>query len=248
MSDENTSAAVTQVEDPKASWLTDEALVNIRDGVDDYVIDDSEIMAMIGELLHRRKVEAELTAELESHVTRWEFTTDYTDFGTNLKRVLARYAGMFKHVQEARKVITEAEETERYSWGGYTLPDKVKSLYRHMQDKVWRAEREFKHFREDMQVWTRAVGIYAVSVGNAGTHREKDARLRGLVEMVEGAVDNIRESRGRDDNYFGIRVPDVFRSDYPVREYKEQIYRLQAEVERLKAADKDDANEEEYSF
>jgi hypothetical protein len=71
--------------------------------------------------------------------------------------------------------------------------------------------------------------------GSASTHGEKAARLRGLSEMIEGGIAKLREIHFEDMSLHRWFWPDVFRSDFPVRVYKQRIHELEDRIGQLEA-------------
>jgi hypothetical protein len=68
--------------------------------------------------------------------------------------------------------------------------------------------------------------------GNAGTHAEKNARLRGAIELLESAVEKLRHQH-LEDLFSIYHWPDVFRSDYPTRSLMERIHDLERQLKEL---------------
>lgn len=116
----------------------------------------------------------------------------------------------------------------------------ILNLYRSVQMAIdgyksaeTKALTKLKSFKEDVLVYLRAIALVAETVGNGGTHREKDARLRGLISQIESAIQRVRD----DEEQFvksWYTKPDLFRSDYPVGRYMERIRELENENKKLK--------------
>lgn len=90
-------------------------------------------------------------------------------------------------------------------------------------------------FKDSVVAWLRGMAISAQSVSWASTHAEKDARLRGLIEVIETAISNINEKRVNDrlSSWRGV-VDSWGKSDFPTREMRRRILDQQEEIERLK--------------
>lgn len=97
---------------------------------------------------------------------------------------------------------------------------------------------KLKSFKDDVLTYLRAITLVAETVGNGGTHKEKDARMRGLISQIESAIQRVRTEDKHLFNYYWGN-PDLFRSDYPVIEYLRQIRELKAENARLKGEQPD---------
>lgn len=93
---------------------------------------------------------------------------------------------------------------------------------------------KFKAFQDDILTYLRAIALVADTVGNAGTHAEKNARMRGLIAQIESAIQIVRDGQEYTltNHYFGM--PDLFRSNYPIQQYIEKCRALEAENKLLK--------------
>lgn len=195
----------------------------------------SHIIAAMAEVQREREARADLQDILQEHFKELGITTTITFPVLNVGRVLDAYRRINMERGSVEQIVIQAENELHSGYAG-SLPNRVQAVYNRLERKVWKAEADFKHLRDDTQVWLRAVGIIATSIGNAGTHAEKNARLRGLIEMIESAIGSVRESRDR-DNEWGVRMPDIFRSDYPVREYVQRIHQLEHEIKLMNGKD-----------
>lgn len=90
-------------------------------------------------------------------------------------------------------------------------------------------------FKDGTVSWLRGIAINAQAVSWASTHHEKDARLRGLIEVVENAISKIDQARFDDHTspWNGV-VDSWMRSDFPTREMRRRIFDLEKEIERLR--------------
>lgn len=137
---------------------------------------------------------------------------------------------------EIEELIREHQEKQRYSQGFGSPAEKVKSILREYEDKTTKAYSDVKHFRDDMLTYFRALSLVLTMTGNAGTHAEKNARLRGAIELLESAIEKLRREH-LEDLFSIYRWPDVFRSDWPTRRLMERIHDLEAQLK-----DKEGAN------
>lgn len=90
-----------------------------------------------------------------------------------------------------------------------------------------------RHFRDDVVVELRAMSLIVDMALNAGTHSEKNARLRGMTDLLESAIRKLREEEFKFSSAW-YHWDDVFRSDAPTRLLMNRIHELEAEVEALK--------------
>lgn len=90
-------------------------------------------------------------------------------------------------------------------------------------------------FKNGVIAWLRGIAINAEAVSWAHTHHEKDARLRGLIEVIETAISKIDELR-MEDHYSGwsAAVDAWMKSDFPTREMKRTIQRQELEIKHLR--------------
>jgi len=119
--------------------------------------------------------------------------------------------------------------------GRYCAPiqDRFDFVIRSYKDTATQSLAASKSFRDDMLTYFRAMSMIVDMAANAGTHSEKNARLRGMSEIIEQAITKLR------DQEFNFRrswwhEKDIFRSDYPVRELMGQIHKLQNELAQLR--------------
>ena len=130
-----------------------------------------------------------------------------------------------------RDIVKEHEKVVRWSYGA-DLDEKIRHVLRHYQDDTTNHLVAIKHFRDDVITWLRAMAIVADMTSQAATHAEKNARLRGMVEVVESAIKKLRD-REIDFNMTWWQWPDVFRSDYPTVHYVRRIHELEAQIKEL---------------
>lgn len=141
-------------------------------------------------------------------------------------------------------VIKEhAERLRCYHCG--TPEEKVAHIISDYHDTAVRAMSDVKEFRDDLQVYLRAIALVLDMTANASTHREKNARLRGACELLESAIGKLRESTfeftlGR----HGLSA-DIFRSDYPTRHLVDRIHELEDELKEAKNAQPTPSDEQD---
>lgn len=143
--------------------------------------------------------------------------------------------------QSRKQMVVAAERWEEeaqrdfgaWRYTGDTLVERIGRVVNHYKRIAERSLHNADTFRRDMLTWMRAMAINADSVSWASTHREKDARLRGLVEVIEAACKKVEEIKA--DGYAWDGLKDWQRSDYPTRDLTHQIQQMEQELKRLKA-------------
>lgn len=93
--------------------------------------------------------------------------------------------------------------------------------------------------RDDVLTYLRALSLIAETVGNAGTHHEKEVRLRGFISLLETAIAALKKRSYGTITRYWEEQPDIFRSKYPVAGYIYQIHKLREELKQLKGETKD---------
>lgn len=143
------------------------------------------------------------------------------------------------------KVLSEHQERQGHFYST-RLPDVARSVIDHYRSLAVDALRRTKEFRDDVMIQLRALSLVVEMAGSASTHREKDARLRGVSELIEGAIGKLRKERFEitSSACWGM-FEDVFRSDYPTRELLGRIRELEAENRQLRAKAESEAAPEE---
>lgn len=131
------------------------------------------------------------------------------------------------------EAVVKSYEQENHSSLSDSLDRRVDRVIRHYQNIATSQLTGSKKFRDEMLTYLRALAMILETVGNAGTHAEKAARLRGVVELLESTIQKLWEVEF-DFQWAHWREPDVFRSDYPVVTYIRRIRELEHELERAK--------------
>lgn len=127
-----------------------------------------------------------------------------------------------QQLEAIKKLVNQHEDQlgRYYAMDLPTATQKMLELYEHTSTDALAG---VKAFRDDAVSWLRALSMVAEMVGNGGTHAEKAARLRGMVEMIETIIGKLRDQQF-DFNSQYYRWPDLFHSDYPVRRYMERAH------------------------
>ncbi len=134
-------------------------------------------------------------------------------------------------MQMVEGAIERHVDKQHYRYAG-SHADRLRGVLSRYEDIAVKNLSGVKTWRDDMIVWMRAFSMNVDMVGNASTHGEKNARLRGLSELIESALSKLRHEEF-DFSRSHWRHEDVFRSDFPTRHYLSRIHELEAEVKRL---------------
>lgn len=134
-----------------------------------------------------------------------------------------------------QELLNEHEKLQHYHRGYGTLADQMRDClnwYKRRQEQIIAGA---KRLNDDMIVYLRALVLCAEMAGNGSTHSEKAARQRGLVSQIETTIQKLRDTSFKFDFDYYYSAPDVWRSDYPVRNYIERNNELQRELDETKA-------------
>lgn len=135
-------------------------------------------------------------------------------------------------IAELNKVVEEHETTVRCHHAT-RLDGRVRSLLENYRHQAAEGLRCMKQFRDDCIVFLRALDLSVCMVGNGATHAEKNARLRGMSEIIARVVSDLR-TQEFELAYRHYNFPDFFVSDYPSRAFVERIRALEYERDELK--------------
>jgi hypothetical protein len=136
---------------------------------------------------------------------------------------------------EIEELIREHSDKLRYHQGFGSHADRVRALLRWYEEKATSALSNTKQFRDDMLTYFRALIIVLDMTGNASTHAEKGARLRGAIELLEHMVARLRR-KDLEIMFSHFQWRDAFASDWPTRRLTDRIHELEAENATLKGA------------
>ncbi|MCC5618107.1 hypothetical protein LC605_24080 [Nostoc sp. CHAB 5836] len=90
----------------------------------------------------------------------------------------------------------------------------------------------FLAFKDDTLAYLRALVLIVEMANNDQTHAEKRILLNHLIKQLEGAIARIRNV----ENYLLTSYwerEDVFKSDYPVRYWREKVAQLEEKIKDL---------------
>lgn len=132
-------------------------------------------------------------------------------------------------------IIKRHNEQTRVYYGD-SLTERLEGVLREYEHTAINALSMAKSFRDALLVDFRAVSMVLTMVSNAATHKEKDSRLRGCMELIETVINRLNQEQ------FDIAVcnrpkfHDPFVSDFPSRKFIERIRQLEDENKALKEA------------
>lgn len=141
-------------------------------------------------------------------------------------------------LREVVRIVSEHQERMGRYYSN-RLPEVIRSVIGHYHDLATGQLRRTKEFRDDVMIHLRALALVVEMAGSAATHAEKNARLRGVGELIGGAIEKLRRERFEISSVGWPMFEDVFRSDYPTRELLQRIRELEAENARLSGEPED---------
>lgn len=141
---------------------------------------------------------------------------------------------MVKLVERVEKVIEEHSRNIHGYVSEYGDPaEKLQSILHYHERTSSRSISYINQFRDDMVRYLRAMAMIGEMTGNAATHAEKNARLRGMVELIEGSISTLLNIH-IEANSLSWSYKDIFASNYPVREYIDALHKVEHERDDYK--------------
>lgn len=109
-----------------------------------------------------------------------------------------------------------------------TAVQRAERICEHYHTKALRSMSTTQMFQQDLLTNIRALSLVANSVGSASTHGEKNARLRGLIEILEGAYTKVSNWKiEMQSSQPPWAYDSIFQADYPARHYIRRIEELE---------------------
>lgn len=140
-----------------------------------------------------------------------------------------------KKYETIEEVIKEHSDRLRCYYCGSDI-ERISHVINSYHDDASGALEQIKSFRDDLLTYLRAIALVVDMAANASTHREKNARLRGMVELLESAIDKLRKASFEFTLNHRWASYDIFRSDYPTRHLVDRIHELEDELRETKEA------------
>jgi len=149
-----------------------------------------------------------------------------------------------EQMDECAKFLSQQfDHNPRNVYGIGEIPFLARHVIEELKRQFAISKKAFEPFLDDLIACLRAFSLVATSVGENVTPEDKDARLRGLISMIEVAITAIRNNRDCLLSGYRYLGADFFQSNYPDRGYLEEILRLRSEVRRLKGEEIDEESE-----
>lgn len=127
--------------------------------------------------------------------------------------------------------IREHQDKQRICHGGRRI-EKLKAILVEYSNRCVDVIAGSKQFRDELIVNARALALVVEMAGNASTHREKDARLRGVSELLESWIQKLSREQFEFLGNNGRFAPFTL-YDFPTRHFKDRIFELEAKVKAL---------------
>lgn len=129
--------------------------------------------------------------------------------------------------------LVNREKETRHHYSSRSILEKLEYQISEEERQTRAALAEKRQMIEDALVYFRSVVMIAESIGMAGTHAEKSARLRGLIELLNSAITKLRNQQQEsllnnwDSFHWGY-------SDYPYRRILEKFNDMYRENKGMK--------------
>lgn len=136
-------------------------------------------------------------------------------------------------VEQIKKIINQHEKSIHIYHAGDEA-EKIAQVINHYERKAAEAIGSRKQMIEDTLVYFRSVVMITESIGMAGTHAEKAARLRGLIELLQSAISKLKQEK-EEDILNNWRSFSWDFSTYPYQSILEKFDDAKRENERLKS-------------
>lgn len=150
------------------------------------------------------------------------------DSVTNLVRSHQRHE---ENRHDLLKFLEEhAQMIRRYHSG--TIVEKLKYIVLEYKDHATKRMNQVKNLRDKWMLDLTALNMLVETAGMAVTHGEKNARLRGLCDLINNRITNLDGQRFDLDSSWW-RAAESFRTDYPTREMAQRIRQLEQENQEL---------------
>lgn len=152
---------------------------------------------------------------------------------------LKRQNELLSILQVKQKKFVEKHEADlRISFPG-TLMERVAYIVQHYEDKALRSMSHTEQYQQELLTMFRALNLIIDTVFGAGSHKEKDARLRGVSELIENCYEKVRKWRiDVQSSLPPWSYSSVFQNNYLDRHYLDRINALEAELARVKGETK----------
>lgn len=173
-------------------------------------------------------------AFLAAEVDRLRDVQDYT-----FEILSEKYDGWDK----LKAFVDKTEEEINCRYGG-TLIEKAAVLISQGQRKAAGMQAEKMQVIDDMKAYVRAMCMCAEMVAIAGTHGEKAARLRGMIELMNSTSNKLNQGYS-DELLAGWRFQTYGNSDLPYQGILRKFDELKRENEELKRKLNPNAGKEE---
>ncbi len=139
---------------------------------------------------------------------------------------------LLRKLKEVMDLLAAEQSHDRWHHAEANPAKLLKEILDRKRSAVAAMILQCKEFQTDTLVFLRAFVLLLETVAGASTHGEKAARLRGLMELVESAAGKIRAKQFREYQSWSFAMSeDVFRCDYPVRNWIDRAREAEARAE-----------------
>lgn len=128
--------------------------------------------------------------------------------------------------------VKKMESESHFHYGG-TLVQRAWSVINHAQHLAAQSSAKKMQLIDDMKVYVRGMCMAAEMVAIADTHREKAARLRGMIELMNSTSNKLNQGY-EDEMLQGWRFQTYGNSDLPYQSILRKYDELKRENSELK--------------
>lgn len=135
-------------------------------------------------------------------------------------------------IKKIKEVILRHEKSQHHYYAGDEA-DEIQAIISSYESTAANAIDSNRQMTEDTLVYFRSVVMITESIGMAGTHAEKAARLRGLIELLNSAITKLKNKQS-DEILNNWRWMSWDYSTYPYQSILSKMEELKRENEQLK--------------
>ncbi len=134
--------------------------------------------------------------------------------------------------EEIKAVLKNHEDILHWHYSGSDA-ERLNSIICNYRNKSEKYLKNSESLITDMLTYLRALTMIIQMIQMGATHGEKNARVRGLIEYIEGTQKKLRELN-IESMFSSHNFTDIFSAEYPYTEFKYNYQNLKDENKKLK--------------